>query len=122
MSRLNLPRITLLLPHAAPGTLLALINGGKKGEWEGVMEKMMDVMQIQSFGGPEVLRFQKIPVPQPGAREILVKVRAASVNPVDYKIRLGKYPGVKEEQLPYVLGRDFAGEVEMLGEGVSAVD
>jgi NADPH:quinone reductase-like Zn-dependent oxidoreductase len=89
---------------------------------EGFMEKMMDVMQIQSFGGPEVLRLQKIPVPQPGTREILVKVRAASVNPVDYKIRLGKYPVVKEGQLPYVLGRDFAGEVELLGEGVSAFD
>lgn len=86
------------------------------------MEKMMDAMRIQSFGGPEVLRLQKLPVPQPRAREILVRVRAASVNPVDYKIRLGKYPGVKEDQLPYVLGRDFAGEVEMLGEGVSAFD
>jgi NADPH:quinone reductase-like Zn-dependent oxidoreductase len=82
------------------------------------MNKMMKAMRIQSFGGPAVLHLQKIPVPEPLAGEILLKIRAASVNPVDYKIRLGKYPAVQADMLPYVLGRDAAGDVEICGKGV----
>jgi NADPH:quinone reductase-like Zn-dependent oxidoreductase len=53
----------------------------------------------------------------PDVGEILIKVRAASVNPVDYKIRSGKYPAVKEDRLPYILGRDASGIVEKCGAG-----
>ena len=53
----------------------------------------------------------------PDATEILVKVRAASVNPVDFKIRSGKYPAVNEDRLPYILGRDVSGIVEKCGAG-----
>ncbi|MBM1174730.1 NADP-dependent oxidoreductase, partial [Microvirga arabica] len=55
-----------------------------------------------------------VPWPQPKDDEILVRVHAASVNPVDYKIRGGSY-SVKEDQLPYTLGRDLSGTVELLG-------
>ena len=50
--------------------------------------------------------------------ELLVKVRAAGVNPVDYKIRRGKYPAVKEDKLPYTPGRDVAGSIEKVGPDV----
>lgn len=83
------------------------------------MNKMMDAMQIQAFGEPEVLRLQKIPVPVPREGEILLKIRAASVNPVDYKIRSGKYPAVQSDKLPYTLGRDASGDVEACGIGVT---
>ena len=73
------------------------------------------VIRIAEFGGPEVLRLESIPIPAPGAGELLVKVAAAGVNPVDYKIRAGKYPAVKEDKLPYVLGRDVAGTVVECG-------
>jgi NADPH:quinone reductase-like Zn-dependent oxidoreductase len=73
---------------------------------------IMDAIRIESFGGPEKLQLQRVPVPVPGAGEILLKVHAASVNPVDYKIRSGKYPAVKEDKLPYTIGRDVCGLVE----------
>jgi NADPH:quinone reductase-like Zn-dependent oxidoreductase len=75
----------------------------------------MRVILISEFGGPEVLRLESIPIPAPGAGELLVKVAAAGVNPVDYKIRGGGYPAVKQDKLPFVLGRDVAGTVVECG-------
>jgi NADPH:quinone reductase-like Zn-dependent oxidoreductase len=89
----------------------------RKRQKSAAMNKMMNAMQIQAFGGPEVLHMQELPVPELGAGEVLLKIRAASVNPVDYKIRLGKYPAVQADMLPYVLGRDAAGDVEICGKG-----
>ncbi len=77
----------------------------------------MKAVRIRSFGGPEVLEFAEVEKPVPKDDEVLIKVHAASVNPVDYKIRSGKYPMVKD-QLPKVLGRDVAGEIERCGQGV----
>jgi NADPH:quinone reductase-like Zn-dependent oxidoreductase len=75
----------------------------------------MRAIQIAKFGGPEVLEMRSIPVPAPGNGELLVKVAAAGVNPVDYKIRGGKYPAVRADKLPYVPGRDVAGTVVECG-------
>jgi NADPH:quinone reductase-like Zn-dependent oxidoreductase len=72
-------------------------------------------MRIHSFGGKEVLRADDIEPSLPDAGQVLVAVRAASVNPVDFKIRSGKYPAVKDDRLPYTLGRDFSGVVEKCG-------
>jgi len=83
--------------------------------------RTMKAIQMESFGGPEVLRLKELPVPEPAAGEVLVRVRAASVNPVDYKIRSGTYPLVKSDKLPYVLGRDVSGDVEQTGPGVGAL-
>ena len=74
--------------------------------------RTMHAILVRRFGGPEVVEFAEIPVPEPRAGEVLVKVEAASLNPVDWKIRGGKYPLVKDDKLPYVLGRDFSGTVE----------
>jgi NADPH:quinone reductase-like Zn-dependent oxidoreductase len=75
----------------------------------------MHAVRIHSFGEPNVLTVEDIPLPEPKANEIVIRVSAASVNPVDYKIRSGKYPSVKKDQLPKVLGRDVAGVVERIG-------
>ena len=75
----------------------------------------MDVVRIDTFGSREVMKFRKCPIPTPGPNGILLKVKAASVNPVDWKIREGRYPAVKSDQLPYVLGRDVSGVVEACG-------
>ena len=83
------------------------------------MAKMKAVC-IQSFGGPETLQVRKIERPMPAGDEVLIKVRAASVNPVDYKIRSGEYPPVKEEDLPKILGRDVAGVV--VGRGAEVTE
>ncbi|HEX3916402.1 MAG TPA: NADP-dependent oxidoreductase [Caulobacteraceae bacterium] len=81
----------------------------------------MKAVRIHEFGSADVLKVEDLPRPSPAAGEVLIEVRAASVNPVDYKIREGKYPPVKAEQLPVTLGRDAAGVVTRLGGGVTAV-
>lgn len=78
----------------------------------------MKAVRIRSFGGPEVLELAEIEKPTPRDDEVLIRVRAASVNPVDYKIRSGAYPVVKQDQLPKVLGRDVAGEIARCGAAV----
>jgi NADPH2:quinone reductase len=73
-------------------------------------------MVVKAFGGPDVFEAQDLPMPQPGPGEVLVKVHATSVNPVDYKIRQnGTWAGV---QPPAVIGYDVSGVVEALGDGV----
>jgi len=71
----------------------------------------MNAVLIRHFGGPEVVELACVPVPVPRDGEMLLKVEAASLNPVDWKIRAGKYPVVKEDKLPFVLGRDFSATV-----------
>lgn len=75
-------------------------------------------MRIHEFGGPEVLELDEIAIPEPAADEVLIKVYATSVNPVDWKIREGqrkeKFPGT----LPLTLGWDVSGVVEKAGDKV----
>ncbi|HEY3794569.1 MAG TPA: NADP-dependent oxidoreductase [Bradyrhizobium sp.] len=72
-------------------------------------------MRIHRFGGPEVLQLDSIEPSLPDAGQVMVTVHAASVNPVDFKIRSGKYPAVKDDRLPYAIGRDASGVVEKCG-------
>lgn len=81
----------------------------------------MKAARIDRFGGPEVIHIEEVPIPRPGAGEVLVRVVAAGVNPVDYKIREGLYPAVTDDLLPLALGRELAGTVESLGEGVTGM-
>jgi NADPH:quinone reductase-like Zn-dependent oxidoreductase len=76
---------------------------------------MSRLIRFHHFGDKEVLRTEELDVSQPDAGQVLVCVRAASVNPVDFKIRSGKYPAVKSDRLPYTLGRDVSGIVEKCG-------
>jgi NADPH:quinone reductase-like Zn-dependent oxidoreductase len=75
----------------------------------------MKAIRIHEFGGPEVLRVEDLPTPEPGPGEALIRVCASSVNPVDYKIRNGGYTSA--DKLPLTLGRDVAGVVDRLGAG-----
>ncbi|MEV0040985.1 NADP-dependent oxidoreductase [Streptomyces sp. NPDC050804] len=71
-------------------------------------------------GGPEVETFADLPVPSPGPGQLLVAVRAAGVNPVDWKLRNGyRRPGSAPAELPAVLGSEAAGVVEAIGPGVA---
>lgn len=76
----------------------------------------MRAVLAKSFGGPEVLEIAERSMPQPGPGEVLVRVRAAGVNPVDCYIRSGTY--ARKPELPYIPGSDAAGTVEALGDGV----
>jgi NADPH:quinone reductase-like Zn-dependent oxidoreductase len=72
-------------------------------------------VRIHQFGGPDVLVVDELEQSMPDALQVLVSVKAASINPVDFKIRNGKYPAVNEDRLPYTLGRDVSGIVEKCG-------
>lgn len=81
----------------------------------------MKAVRIHEYGGPEVLRYEDAPRPQPGDGEALVRVHAAGVNPVDWKVRVGRLQGRVNHRLPLVLGWDVAGVVEQVGPGVDNV-
>jgi NADPH2:quinone reductase len=76
----------------------------------------MRAIRVTEFGGPEVLRLQEVPDPTPDAGQVLVRVKAAGVNPVDTYMRAGAYP--RKPNLPYTPGTDAAGIVEAVGTGV----
>ncbi|MCT7373699.1 NADP-dependent oxidoreductase [Chelativorans salis] len=78
----------------------------------------MQSVRIHAFGGPEVLVLDTLPVPNPQPDEILIRVHAAGINPIDYKIRNGGY--FPEDRLPITLGRDVSGVVERCGDDVDA--
>ena len=79
----------------------------------------MRALRIHGYGGPEVMRLEDVPVPVPGPAHILVRVRAASVNPIDWKMRRGLLASIFPLTFPRTLGRDCAGEVD--GEMVAGV-
>ena len=81
----------------------------------------MKAMLLESFGGVEALKIRDIERPRPADGEVLIKVHAVSVNPVDYKIASGKYPGAQQAQLPIVLGRDISGTIVSCGRHVTGL-
>jgi NADPH:quinone reductase-like Zn-dependent oxidoreductase len=74
---------------------------------------------MRQAGGPEVLELQEIPRPEPIPTEVLVRVMAAGVNPVDWKVRESGGRGTAVGDPPFILGWDVAGVVEELGRGVT---
>jgi NADPH:quinone reductase-like Zn-dependent oxidoreductase len=74
---------------------------------------------LEHFGGPEGARLIDVPSPAPRPRDILVDVRAAGLNPVDFKFRQGKLRAILRPKLPFVLGNEFAGEVVAAGSDVT---
>ncbi len=81
----------------------------------------MKAVRIHRFGGLEVLEEDTVDRPVPAAGEVLVRLAGTSVNPVDYKTREGRFPVVGADRLPYTLGRDAAGWVRVLGDGVTGL-
>ncbi|MBO1031893.1 NADP-dependent oxidoreductase [Tessaracoccus sp. SD287] len=82
----------------------------------------MRQVQIDRFGTADELHVTEVPVPVPGPGQVLVRVQAAATNPVDYKMRDGSSGAVKnltDADFPLVLGREAAGIVDALGEGVT---
>ena len=79
----------------------------------------MKAILVRQFGGPEVLKLEEIPTPDPAAGQVLVKIHAAGVNPADTYARTGNYAVLPP--LPYTPGTDGAGVVESVGDGVKKV-
>src|SRR5258708_37142072 len=85
--------------------------GSHKLKWK----ESMKAVRIHEYGGNEVLRLEDIPIPNAGAGEVRVRVRATSINPVDWKTRLGYLDG--GVTLPVTLGWDVAGDVDSVCQG-----
>ena len=78
----------------------------------------MQAVMYDHFGDESVLSIREIPAPQPGYGEVQVRVRVASLNPVDFKLRSGILRMVGRPKRPAITGKDFAGEISALGPNV----
>ena len=76
----------------------------------------MKAIRVHEYGGPPVLKLEDVPDPKPGRGEVLVRVRAAGVNPVDAYLHTGTY--ARKPPLPYTPGQDGAGEIQAVGADV----
>jgi NADPH:quinone reductase-like Zn-dependent oxidoreductase len=96
---------------------------GPGGGWPAQAEKerWMRALQYKAYGGPEVLEWAEAPDPHPGPGQIRVAVRAASVNPIDWKTISGAVAGGKPMAGTGYLGADAAGVVDEVGQGVTGI-
>jgi NADPH:quinone reductase len=78
----------------------------------------MKAIRIHEFGAPEVMKFEEVPDPKAGPGQVVVRIHAVGVNPVETYIRSGIYP---KPPTPFTPGADGAGEIESVGEGVTKV-
>ena len=76
----------------------------------------MKAIRVHQFGGPDVMKLEDVPDPKPGPGQVLVRLHAAGVNPVDAYVRAGTY--TISATLPFTPGSDGAGVVEAVGDGV----
>ena len=81
--------------------------------------KEMRAIQMLDYGGPEVLKLSRVPVPEPAQGQVRIRVRAASVNPIDWKLRLDRAHRFGVIEFPRIPGNDIAGTIDELGPGVS---
>src|SRR5438034_10381826 len=79
---------------------------------------LMRAYVLKKYGGPDGSLLTDVTAPTPGSRDILVEVRAAGLNPVDFKFRQGKLRAILRPKLPLVLGNELAGEVIAVGSDV----
>src|SRR6185369_8282775 len=77
----------------------------------------MKAIVVREFGEPEVMKLEEVPTPEPSGTQVLVRVKAAGVNPVDTYLRTGIH--AHAPKLPYTPGKDAAGTVEAVGDGVT---
>jgi len=77
----------------------------------------MKAILVREFGEPEVMKIEELPEHRPGAGQVLVRIEAAGVNPVDTYIRTGTH--AQKPDLPYTPGKDAAGTIEAVGDGVT---
>jgi NADPH:quinone reductase-like Zn-dependent oxidoreductase len=78
----------------------------------------MQAFVLKAYGGPEMANLEDVPVPKPSPRQLLIRVHAAGLNPVDFKTRKGDLRPVQRYRLPTVLGNELAGEVAACGDQV----
>ncbi|WP_165423402.1 NADP-dependent oxidoreductase [Ktedonosporobacter rubrisoli] len=83
------------------------------------MTQTMRAIRVHHYGDPEVLQVERVPRPEPEKGELLIRVHAAGVLPMEYFIRKGHLPGILPKSFPYTPGTAFAGVIEKLGPDVT---
>jgi len=84
-------------------------------------DEMMQAIRVHQYGEPEQLRMEQVPRPVPQEGEVLVKIYAAGVLPIEWKIRSGAFRNYMPATFPYTPGSTFAGIVEQVGPGVTTL-
>lgn len=79
----------------------------------------MKAVRIHTYGNTDVLHLEEVPIPAIASDEVLVKIHASSINPIDWKVREGYLQGMNLHHLPLTLGWDFSGEIVKVGNSVS---
>src|SRR5882724_3646732 len=105
------------------GTIEAIIkHTGATSEKKSTSAKSqtMKAIRIHNYGGPKVLKYEDAPRPEPQADEVLIRVHAAGVNPIDWKVREGHMKDFWPHEFPLILGWDLSGVVEEVGPGPAA--
>ncbi|MGW4847441.1 NADP-dependent oxidoreductase [Nocardia brasiliensis] len=82
----------------------------------------MRAVRFAEYGGPEVLELTEVPEPHPGPGQIRIAVRAAGVNPHDWRVREGQFRRIRPIELPTGIGQDAAGVVDEVGAGVTDIE
>ncbi len=96
------------------------IDRNRKRTFTDMSNQTMNAIQVHTYGNADQLKLEQIPQPEPQKGEVLVRVHAAGVNPVDWKIRSGMMKDFRPSTFPYVPGADLAGVVEKVGADVTA--
>ncbi len=84
------------------------------------MATQIQAIQVHDYGDADQLKLEQIAQPEPKEGEVLVRVHAAGVNPMDWKIRAGAAKSFMQPSFPYIPGHAFAGTIEKVGNGVTA--
>jgi NADPH:quinone reductase-like Zn-dependent oxidoreductase len=82
-------------------------------------DKVMQAVRAHEYGSPDVLQLEQIPIPEPAVDQVLLRLQATGVNPVDWKTRAGMYKQFWPVQFPWTPGIDGAGTVEAVGANVT---
>ena len=85
-------------------------------------DNTMRTVHFYTYGGPEQLVMEHVPRPEPQVGEVLIRIYAAGVNPIDWKIRKGLFKDARPVPLPFTPGSELAGTIEALGPGVTAFE
>jgi len=85
-------------------------------------DERMKAVRIAKYGGPDVLSVDEVPAPTPAPDEVVIAVRATSVNPVDWLVRDGGAKSFVKVKFPVILGCDLAGEIAQVGDNVSRLE
>jgi NADPH:quinone reductase-like Zn-dependent oxidoreductase len=101
-------------------TTIKLTGATSEKKSASARSQTMKAIRIHKYGGPEVLQYEDAPRPKPQASEVLIRVHAAGVNPVDWKVREGYMKDFWPHKFPLILGWDLSGVVEAVGPGPAA--